>query len=139
MKRFVLLFILIILPGACFISYGQHFGLPEDLKVNKHADFSQYSQYILPAINYLETTPLSADKKKRYKTDNFIIFWLERNPDITLSVPDYVINLQSINNEFLFLFMSGWIKHVLLEKDHTYLNCNLAGLTSVLNYYIGRA
>ena len=46
-----------------------------------------------------------------------------------------VINLQSINNEFLFLFMSGWIKHVLLEKDHTYLNCNLAGLTSVLNYY----
>jgi len=132
MKRFILLF---ILPGACIISYGQHFGLPEDLKVNKHADFSQYSQYILPAINYLETTPLSGDKKQRYKTDNFIIFWLERNPDITLSVPDYVINLQSINNEFLFLFMSGWIKHVLLEKDHTYLNCNLAGLTSVLNYY----
>lgn len=135
MKRFILLFILIVLPGVCFMSYGQHFGLPEDLKVNKHADFSQYSQYILPAINYLETTPLGADKKKRYKTDNFIIFWLERNPDITLSVPDYVINLQSINNEFLFLFMSGWIKHVLLEKDHTYLNCNLAGLTSVLNYY----
>ncbi|MGN6568876.1 MAG: histidine kinase [Flavipsychrobacter sp.] len=135
MKRLVLLLLLLTLPFGSAVLFAQHFGLPEDLKVNKHADFSQYSPYILPAIDWLQETPLNVEKKRRYQVDNFIIYWLEKNPDITLSVPDYVINLQSINNEFLFLFMSGWIKHILQEKDHTYLYCNLAGLNSVLNYY----
>lgn len=135
MKQLVLLLSFMFLPFGSALLLAQHFGLPEDMKVNKRADFSQYSPYILPAIDWLQATPLNVEKKRRYQLDNFIIYWLEKNPDITLSVPDYVINLQSINNEFLFLFMSGWIKHILQEKDATYLYCNLAGLNSVLDYY----
>lgn len=117
------------------VSYAQSSPLPANVRFDLHADFGSMTQYIIPCINWLQQTPLGTDDKERYRVDEFVMHWLERNPDIDISMPEYSLKFHGINREFLYLFMEGWIKYTLETKNNDHVTCNIAGLRSMLDYY----
>jgi Histidine kinase/Y_Y_Y domain len=136
MKR---LFILVVCIGVWCTGMevrGQNSPLPAGVKYDLHADYGVLTRYVIPCINWLQQTPLGVNEKERYRVDEFVMHWLERNPDIDISMPDYSLKFHGINREFLYLFMEGWIKYTLETKDNDHVACNIAGLRSMLDYYL---
>jgi hypothetical protein len=110
--------------------------LPDHIVLDQRLDYLQYESYLIPCINWLQQTPLSADMKERRRVDNFIMYWLQKNTEVAVTIPDYLVKFQNINSEFYFLYNGGWIKHALENKDDSKrVNYFLAGMRSMLNYY----
>src|SRR6185312_12402400 len=74
-------------------------------------------------------------KKERDQLNFFVLHWLERNPDIDISLPEYSLKFSGINRDLLCLFLEGWIKYTLETKDTAITNCSMAGLKTMLSYY----
>jgi hypothetical protein len=134
MMRFLLIIAIFV---ACMgvRGYAQTNPLPEGFTFNMHSDMDQYTRYIIPCVNWLQQTPLNEQKAERSKMNFFVLHWLERNPDIDISMPEYSLKFNGIHREFLCLFLEGWIKYVLETKDTVVTNCSMAGLNSMLDYY----
>lgn len=109
--------------------------LPADMVIDQRLDYNQFKSLVVPCIDWLQTTSLNADKIERRRVDNFIMYWLQRTTDVVVTMPDYLVKFQSINNEFYFLYTGGWIKYALQTGDTNRINCFLAGVNSMLDYY----
>lgn len=134
MARRVISFILtciVCIEGA----FAQTKVLPDDLVLDQRLNYDKYTSYVVPAINWLQSTPLNQDYTQRRRLDNFIMYWLQKNTDIIVTMPDYLVKFQSVNNEFYFLYTGGWIKYVMETRDTNRINCYLAGVKSMLHYY----
>lgn len=109
--------------------------LPKDMVIDQHLNYDKYQSYVVPCIEWLQQTPLGNDMAERRRVDNFIMYWLQKNSEVVVTMPDYLVRFQSINNEFYFLYTGGWIKYQLQTKDTNKINCYLAGVNSMLDYY----
>lgn len=115
--------------------YAQEFPLPADFKFDGHSDMRTYTRYIVPCVNWLQQTPLNQHKKERAQANHFVMNWLQINPDLSISLPEYAYKFHDINEQLLYLFMEGWIKYTLETKDNNVTNCSIAGVHSMLDYY----
>jgi hypothetical protein len=135
-KRGLLIFIVsVIISGVYSSSCASNFPLPVDFKFDGHADVKSYTKYIIPCVNWLQQTPLNEYKNERTEINNFVINWLQVNPDISIGLPEYSYKFHGINEQLLYLFMEGWIKYTLETKDTNITNCRIAGVHSMLDYY----
>lgn len=114
---------------------AQNTPLPKGFTFSMHDDMDKYTQYIVPCVNWLQQTPLGQYPKERAQLNSFVLHWLERNPDIDISLPEYSLTFHGIHREFLYLFLEGWVKHTLETKDTVLVNCSIAGLKSMLDFY----
>ena len=135
MKRTLKLVLTLIFSCMCFGVNAQDKPLPEDIVFNMHADMDQYTKYVIPSINWLQQTPLGQNSEERARLNYFVLHWLERNPDIDISLPEYSLKFHGIDRNFLCLFLEGWIKYTLETRDTTITNCSTAGLKSMLDFY----
>jgi hypothetical protein len=133
---------LLLFPGCvlflclCFTASAQNAPLPGDFVFDVHANMSKYTQYIIPCVDWLQQTPLSKERSaEREKVNDFVLRWLQVNPDINISMPEYSFKFNGINRDFLCLFLEGWIKYTLETKDTVITNCSMAGLKSMLDFY----
>ncbi len=134
--KIILLFIALITSlGVYNTTYAQDFPLPKDFVFNPHVDMNQYTKYVVPCVNWLAETPLDEYKKERARTNYFVMNWLQMNPDMQISLPDYSLKFSGINKDLLYLFMEGWIKYTLETKDTNVTNCSVAGIKTMLQYY----
>jgi hypothetical protein len=109
--------------------------LPQNIVIDQRLNYDGYQSYVIPCIEWLQSTPLTADMTERRRVDNFIMYWLQKNSEVVVTMPDYLVKFQSINAEFYFLYTGGWIKYALQTKDTSRVNCFLAGVNSMLDYY----
>lgn len=135
MIRLLKILLLLILSGVCVDLKAQGVPLPDDVAFSTHGDMDQYTKYVIPSVNWLQQTPLGQNPEKRAKLNFFVLHWLERNPDIDISLPEYSLRFHGIDRNFLCLFLEGWIKYTLETKDTTITNCSMAGLKSMLDFY----
>ena len=135
MQRVLKNLIIAIISCIWLTAYAQNSPLPEGFTFSMHSDMDQYTRYIIPCVNWLQQTPLNEHKQERDKMNFFVLHWLERNPDIDISMPDYSLKFNGIHREFLCLFLEGWIKYTLETKDTVVTNCSMAGIKSMLDYY----
>jgi len=136
MKGGVLILIVsVIISGVYSSSCAMNFPLPKDFKFDGHSDVRKYTKYIIPCVNWLQQTPLNEYKNERTEINNFVINWLQVNPDISIGLPEYSYKFHGINEQLLYLFMEGWIKYTLETKDTNITNCRIAGVHSMLDYY----
>ncbi len=128
-----LLLLMFVLTGLRVMA--QEGPLPKDFKFDMHEDMDKYTKYIVPCVDWLQQTPLGQHTHERAQVNIFVLHWLERNPDIDISLPEYSLKFNGINRDLLCLFLEGWIKHILLEKDTNITNCAMAGVRSMLDFY----
>jgi hypothetical protein len=137
MKRILRLFMVcLILSTGYSSSFAQNFPLPDNFTFDGHSDMRNYTRYIIPCINWLQQTPLNEYKEERARVNSFVLSWLQINPDISIGLPEYSYKLHDINDQLLYIFMEGWIKYTLETKDTDLTNCRIAGLHSMLDYYV---
>jgi hypothetical protein len=132
---------LLAIMGFAFLSMGygrafaQAYPLPADFKFDPHSDMQIYTKYIVPSVNWLQQTPLNEHKKERKTVNDFVMSWLQINPDLNIGLPEYSLKFHDINEQLLYLFMEGWIKYTVETKDNNVTNGSIAGVHSMLDYY----
>ena len=109
--------------------------LPRDMVIDQRLNYDEYQHYVIPCIEWLQRSPLGREMAERRRIDNFVMYWLQKNTEVIVHIPDYLVKFQSINNEFYFLYNGGWIKYALQTTDTDKTNYHLAGINSMLDYY----
>lgn len=109
--------------------------LPDDLVIDERNSYNQYTHYVIPAINWLQQTPVDSDRVQRRRLNNFIMVWLQKNNQVVVNMPDYLLRFQNASNDLYFLYSGGWIKYQLQTNDTNRNNCYMAAVGSVLNFY----
>jgi len=135
MKKVWLCIVITLITCVCQLSYARDFPLPKDFVFDPHKAMDQYTKYIIPCVNWLQQTPLNEDRNERTRVNDFVLNWLQINPDLNIGLPDYSLKFNGINQDLLYLFMEGWIKYTLETKDTNITNCSVAGINSMLDYY----
>ncbi len=134
-KIFTGLFFFLLLSFGYQNLNAQGFPLPEGFKFDGHSDVRQYTQYIVPTVTWLQQTPLNESKEQRATANYFVMNWLQINPDMNISLPEYSFKFHDIDKQLLYLFLESWIKYTLETKDTNITNCSIAGIKSMLDYY----
>ena len=132
------LLLFIVLFTSCMWRYtvaAQDSLLPDNVLLDERFSYNEYEPYVIPAINWLQQTPLGKQPVLRRRLNNFIMLWLQKNNTVVVNMPEYLIKFQSINNEFYFLYAGGWMKYALQTRDTVRLNYFMAAINSVLDYY----
>lgn len=135
MKNIAATILLVLLAATVGYGRSQASPLPPDFVFDAHGDMNRYNKLIVPCIEWLQQVPLDEDKKERLRVDHFVLSWLQINPDINISMPEYSFTFHGIQGELLYLFMEGWIKYTLQTGDKTVTECSIAGIKSMLDYY----
>lgn len=134
-NKILLLLVACLLCHASVFCQKQKTPLPADLYIDVRSDMQQYTNYVVPCIDWLQNAPLNINKKERARIEDFVLSWLQRNPDINISMPGYSMKFNGISGELLYQFMEGWIKYTLQTHDADINNCTVAGIKSMLSYY----
>ncbi|MCB9064564.1 MAG: histidine kinase [Chitinophagales bacterium] len=109
--------------------------VPASLILDQRWNYDNYTHLVVPTVDWLQSTPLDSNTKLRTRHDNFLMYWLQKNEDVTVHMPDYLINFQNADREFYFIYSGGWIKHALLNKGASRKDCSIAAVEAVLDYY----
>jgi hypothetical protein len=128
---------IVVLTLICFasISFAQHYEPPANVKYNKPEDYKKYEKDVLRCIEFLETSPLT-DSLDRTRANGFLMNWLTGCPYITVSIEAYLLQLVTINKDFLGIFMAGWTKYAIQNpKERDEIKGHLAGLHAIIKYY----
>ena len=140
--------VLIACLSVAFCAYAQEFSVPKDYKMKVETDYHFYEQDVLKAIDWLQNTPVIDQQSKRKEVNAFVLVWITGCPYVHLSIGNVVSPLlENKQSQNILIFMSGWIKYALTDKqfqenmklakeDTDYLvNGNLAGIDAVINFY----
>ena len=133
--RIRVLVIYLILQSIVLNAKGQNTPLPAGFVFDPHSDLRNYTPYIVPCVNWLQQTPLGLQRQERNEVNNFVLNWLQINPDVNIGLPDYSLKFNNIDKELLYLFMESWIKYTLQTNDKDVTRCSIAGLNGMLDYY----
>jgi hypothetical protein len=116
-------------------SHAQTLNVPQNPKLEKENDYAAYTKDVIACVDWLEKTPIDKDADTRRKANHFLMQWIQGSPDVTISIHDYVGKFSEASPEFLMMFMSGWTRYVLVQKDQDELAGNMAGVQAVLHLY----
>lgn len=133
MKKLLLLFIVYL--SLCTNRVHAQSPLPKDFKFDMDLGPKAYSQYVIPCINWLQQMPLDQQKEERARITNFVLVWLQTNPEINIGLPEYSYTFHGINDHLLYMFMASWMKYTIETKDQDITNCRMAGLHGMLDFY----
>lgn len=109
--------------------------IPDTLVLDQRWSYNQYTHLVIPTIDWLQNTPLDSNNELRRRHDNFLMFWLQKNEDVTVNMPEYLLKFQNAHRELYFIYAGGWIKYALETGNRDFRDGAIAGVTSVLNYY----
>lgn len=132
----LLLFILSFLSAIPAYATPDSKGIiPDTLVLDQRWNYDHYTHLVVPTINWLQTTPLTGDKELRSRHNNFLMFWLQKNEDVVVNMPEYLLTFQNASRELYFIYTGGWIKHALETGNRTPVNNAMAAVNAVLDFY----
>lgn len=87
-------------------------------------------------FNWLMNTPINEEEEKRKQVMAGISSYIENHPDLEIVLDPKVVNFAEDNPDLLLIFMGGWAKHSLENKDYNNkVEGNLAGIDNVIAFY----
>ena len=111
--------------------------IPDTMKLNQRWSYDEYTHLVVPTINWLENTPIDTNNTLRTRHNNFLMYWLQKNEEVIVHMPEYLLKFQNASRELYFIYTGGWIKYVFQTRDTGRRGCSIAAVTSVLHYYEG--
>ncbi len=136
LRKLILPILLGITMLLCLTTNAQKQVLPDDLVLDERFNYDKYTEYIIPAVDWLQKTPIDSDKVQRRRLNNFIMIWLQKNNRVVVNMPEYLIRFQNASSELYFLYSGGWMKYALETNDTVQYNCYQAAIKSVLDFYV---
>lgn len=133
--RNLLLFILLLLSTIQNAPAQPKGIIPDTLVLDQRWNYDHYTHLVVPTINWLQSRPLTEDKELRTRHNNFLMFWLQKNEDVVVNMPEYLLRFQNASRELYFIYTGGWIKYALETGDRNQVNCALAAVNAVLDFY----
>lgn len=129
--------IVFTLLSSVALSAPQDEGIvPESLILNQRWSYDKYTHMVVPTINWLQNTPIDTNNEAlRTRHDNFLMYWLQKNEDVIVHMPEYLLTFQRASRELYFIYTGGWIKHAMVTGDTSLKGCSIAAVKSVLNFY----
>jgi hypothetical protein len=99
-------------------SMAQTFPVPENYTLKTKEDFPKYEKDVINTINWLEQTPWDVNKEQRKAANTFVMTWITESPTVTLVLNSGILlDITDKNPEMLTIFMGGYLKYALLNKD----------------------
>lgn len=132
--KFITILILILFGQ---LTIAQDFEIPQNIQLEKEADYVKYETAVLNGINWLENTGVEEHLTKRKNTSAFLLKWIMGTPTITISLQSFQIELTEKNPDLMITFFGGWTKFAIenpSEKDNV-IKANIAGFQSIINVY----
>ncbi len=116
---------------------AQEFEVPIVVSYNNADEYVQYEKHILKCIDWLEHTPVTTNPQKRAEASAFLLRWIEGSPYVFIELRDYLVDCTKNNPDLLVIFMAGWTKFTIENKDEmrNMLKGNMAGLSSLIKLY----
>lgn len=133
--RNLLLFILLLFITPPFASAQSNGIIPDTLVLDQRWSYDRYTHLVVPTINWLQTTPLDSNKDLRSRHNNFLMFWLQKNEDVVVLMPEYLLRFQNASRELYFIYTGGWIKYALETGDRNKEKSAMAAVNAVLDFY----
>lgn len=113
---------------------AQDFEVPKKFKPKNKKEYAEYEPAVIQAIDWLQETPLSEQAAKRKDVNAFVMLWLSGSPEVSISLkPDIITFMECA--DCLMVFMGGWAKYSLENKDKDELKGSLAGVEKVIEFY----
>lgn len=112
--------------------------IPDTLELNQRWNYNNYTHLVLPTIEWLQNTPIDTNNTLRTRHNNFLMYWLQKNEDVIVHMPEYLLEFQNASRELYFIYTGGWIQHAFKTKDTSRQSCGLAAVKAVLSYYEGK-
>lgn len=137
MKTFKLLSVFSFLLLSITLS-AQNFkvGHPGEVSFKSEQDYVDFHDEVLQYIHWLENRSLK--HPDRAKANAIFFIWLEGTSSVTVTLNSFVVDYSKKNEDFLLLFMAGWVKKS-LEDPESKLSAyegSLAGLNAILDFYV---
>lgn len=126
---------LCLLAGISNLLHAHDSVLPKNVLIDERLSYDKYTSYVVPSINWLFSTPLNVNKEERRRLDNFIMAWLQKNEEVTITMPEYLFKFQNVSNEMYFLYSAGSIRYLIQGGDTARPKRILAGVKAILDYY----
>lgn len=109
--------------------------VPDTLVLNQRWSYNQYTHIVLPTIDWLMNTPIDTNSNLRGRHNNFLMYWLQKNEEVTVHMPEYLINFQNASNELYFIYTGGWIKNAMQTGDTTRVANGMSAVRAVIDFY----
>lgn len=109
--------------------------IPKDLVLNQRWNYNEYTDMVMPVINWLQNTPIDTNNDLRTRHNNFLMYWLQKNEDVVVHMPEYLLTFQNASRELYFIYTGGWIKHTFVTGDSTRKGNGQAAVSAVLDFY----
>lgn len=117
--------------------FSQEYEIPKKYNFLKDEDYTAYENDVLKTIDWLIQTPLNIKKEKRIEANRFLMTWLEGSPNVTIEIKQEIVTFVSPNADLLMIFMCGWTKYSLENKDYENTKAgNLKGVEAVIDFYL---
>src|SRR5690606_26787673 len=94
----ILLFLVLLTPAAQ-ATPAPNSVIPETLVLDQRWSYNTYTHLVLPTIDWLLSTPVNADKGLRARHNNFLMYWLQKNEDVVVHMPEYLLRFQNASAE----------------------------------------
>lgn len=133
MKTFSAVIFLIVLTFFQNISFAQ-----TDDASGKYtqADYEKMIPAVKKAIDWLISNPINQDTANRKKLNEIILIWATGYHGVQIEIRDYINDFSKIDINYLMVFMGGWIKYSLANKDEEdKVKLNAAGLRAIMKVY----
>lgn len=109
--------------------------VPDTMVLDQRWSYNEYTHLVLPTIEWLLTHPIDSNKEVRSRHNNFLMYWLQKNEEVVVHMPEYLVKLQSISRELYFIYTAGWIRNAMTTGDSTRNVNAMAAINTVLDYY----
>lgn len=129
------LIFLTLLTCSMATTQAQTFEVPQNVKFEKPEDYAGYEKEVIQAVNWLASNGPDTQTAKRKEVSAFLLMYLTGTPDVSIDINASILTFMESSPDMLMLFMGGWAKHALENKDKSAVNGNLAGLDAVMDYY----
>ena len=97
--------------------------------------FTQQHFDVMAKISYLQDMPADKEPEKRRETAAYVTSWVASNPDVNLEIPEKIEPYLKYG-EAEAIFMGAYAQFHLTHPTTDYVAANIAGIFSVLSYYM---
>lgn len=133
MKKITLLITLVI---SSVLAYSQSFEIPKNYEFKTEADYDKYESDILACVDWLMTSPIHKEVRKRDKAVTFLAAYSRDNDRVNpyLDKKEFPFLL---NGELGVIYIASWTKSCLTQN---YVNnkeeFTLRATNQVIEYYL---
>lgn len=129
MKRFFVIALCLLFSQT---TWAQKFSVPAVPDEIEKSEYVNYEKDFIRCMDWLESHSPSANQRE--DVNFFVLWWLSGTPDVHIEVNADVANFD--NGELLLLYIGGWAKHSINHPDASDVDGSMAGIETVINYYL---